>query len=150
MFDLPRRPVVWVCIASWYIDGALRVNGSTEQGKAIRLPPAFTLIEGRSVFASLGITSTGASVTVDIKHSPTYNGTRTSIFTFGSTTYGPQIAAGDVSTQGTTSPSNDGTIAQPYVVGAGGFWWVYVTTVGSASTEGTDLTVDVFAQVPVE
>lgn len=147
-----KRHFVWVRIADWYIDGRLRADTSNHIGKAVRLPnyatPA-TLVEGESIFAGLATTSAGASVIIDIKHSATFEGSRTSIF--DGTNY-PTIAAGDTFTG--DGSSNDGTIdtsPTDYTALDGGFLWLYIRQVGSTvGSEGTDLSVDILAKVYTE
>lgn len=145
---LYKRHFTWQVIAEWYIDGRLRADTTNAQGKVVRLPDYATaalLVEGTSIFGALGTVAAGASLIFDIKHSATYEGTRTSIF---ETTY-PTIAAGDSFTG--DGSSNDGTIdttPTDYTAVDGGFYWLYVRQVGStAGSEGADLTVQVMAKV---
>ena len=147
-FHLAPRPSIWVPLAEWYIDGRLRADTTNHQGRAIRLPTFQTLavLDATSVFAGVVTTSAGASIILDIKHAPTFEDTKTSIFQ--GTNY-PTIAAGDVHTGDTSS--NAGIIDANYTFVSGGFWWLYVRQVGSTSgSEGIDLSVQVRAKVYVE
>ena len=137
---------VWMEIARWYLDGLLRADTSVHQGLIIQLPPWATnalLVEGSSFKANVRTTPTGAADIFDITIASSISAAQTSLFAGGTPDY-PSIAAAS-----TDASADDGTLTTTSLTG-GYFLRLFVRQVGSASTEGEDCTVQLFAKVYME